>query len=68
VANASCFPEIAGNAALYFEPDDVAGLTARLREIPARADELRRLGATRAAQFTWEATADKTLAVYREVA
>ncbi|MFT3694638.1 MAG: glycosyltransferase family 1 protein [Kofleriaceae bacterium] len=68
VANASCFPEIAGGAALYFDPDDVGALTAHLRSIPDRAAHLIAAGHARAATFTWEATAARTLDVYRELA
>lgn len=69
VANASCFPEIAGDAALYFDPDDASALRAAIRSVedPAVANALRVKGRARAAQFTWEATAAQTLAAYREV-
>jgi glycosyltransferase involved in cell wall biosynthesis len=69
VADASCFPEIAGDAARYFDPDDAAALRAALADVlddPAAADALRAKGRARAAAFTWEATAARTLAVYRE--
>lgn len=68
VANASCFPEVAGDAAAYFDPTDAASLREFLAEIlasPARADELRHRGRERARAFTWERTADRTLDVYR---
>ncbi len=71
VARASCFPEIAGDAARYFDPDDASELAALLAEViedRAAADLLRARGLARAAQFTWEATAAHTLAAYREVA
>ena len=69
LANASCFPEIAGDAALYFDPDDPSALREQLRRViedPLLADQLRAKGRARAAQFTWEATAERTLAAYRE--
>jgi glycosyltransferase involved in cell wall biosynthesis len=68
VADASCFPEIAGDAAGYFDPDDPESLRAALSRVltdPAHADELRRRGHARARTFTWEATARATLAAYR---
>jgi glycosyltransferase involved in cell wall biosynthesis len=70
VADASCFPEIAGDAARYFDPKDRESLRAAVAEIidkPVVADELRRKGRERARAFTWEATAQKTIAVYREL-
>jgi glycosyltransferase involved in cell wall biosynthesis len=71
VANASCFPEIAGDAAAYFDPASPSALTAQLRRVlddPAYADELRTRGRARVARFTWEATAHATLAAYRAIA
>lgn len=68
VANASCFPEIAGDAALYFNPDDAGALTNQLRAVPDLATDLRARGIAREAAFTWEATAATTLAAYREIA
>jgi glycosyltransferase involved in cell wall biosynthesis len=68
LADASCFPEIAGDAARYFDPDRPDQLRERLREVlddPATADALRAKGRARAARFTWEATAAQTLAAYR---
>lgn len=70
LADASCFPEIAADAALYFDPDDAGALRDALRRViddPVAADALRAKGRARAAQFTWEETAAKTLAAYREV-
>jgi glycosyltransferase involved in cell wall biosynthesis len=71
LANASCFPEIAADAALYFEPDDAAGLREALELVisdRAVADDLRARGRKRAAQFTWEKTAQQTLAAYEACA
>ncbi len=68
LANASCFPEIAGDAGRYFDPDRPDQLRELLREVlddPAAADALRAKGRARAAGFTWEATAARTLAAYR---
>ena len=69
VANASCFPEIAGDAARYFDPDDAEELRAVLAEViedPVHAAALRTKGRARARQFTWEATAARTAAVYQK--
>jgi glycosyltransferase involved in cell wall biosynthesis len=68
LANASCFPEIAGDAALYFDPADPADLARVLERVIGDrqlADELRARGHARAERFTWEATAARTLAVYQ---
>jgi glycosyltransferase involved in cell wall biosynthesis len=60
-------PEVAGDAALLFDPDDQAAVTAALRRLledGALADRLGRDGVERARTFTWERTAHATLASY----
>lgn len=60
-------PEVAGDAALLFDPDDVAAIAAALERLlgdPAEAARLRAAGTARAAQFTWGKAADLTLATY----
>jgi alpha-1,3-rhamnosyl/mannosyltransferase len=69
--NASSLPEIAGDAALWVDPQDAGALRAALQavlESEALRGRLARAGLARAAQFTWQSTATKTLAVYRELA
>ena len=56
--------EIAGDAAVFVEPADFA---AGIRRALADRDRLVEAGLRRAAQFSWEETARRTLAVYREV-
>jgi alpha-1,3-rhamnosyl/mannosyltransferase len=61
-ANASCFPEVAGEAAILCEPGDwTDALTRVLDDPPPRERSLQR-----AAKFTWERTAEQSLAVYRK--
>lgn len=60
-------PEVAGDAALLFDPTDVAAMAdamARMLEDSALAARLRAAGLARSAQFTWERTARETMAVY----
>jgi glycosyltransferase involved in cell wall biosynthesis len=69
-SNTSSLPEVVGDAALTVDPEDIhalAAATARILDEPALAARLRAEGPRRAAQFTWEACAEKTVAVYREV-
>jgi glycosyltransferase involved in cell wall biosynthesis len=64
----SAMPETAGGAALLADPDDPASIAAAILEACGEAGEkLRLLGPERAAAFTWAATAESTLRVYREV-
>ena len=63
-ARASALPEVAGEAAEYFDPlstQDIARALAILLEDRERARELAQLGRRRAAQFSWEASAHATL-------
>jgi len=68
-AAVSSLPEVAGDAALLVDPRDeaaiAAGLVRLLDDAALRAD-LSARGAARAARFTWEACAERTLQVYRE--
>jgi glycosyltransferase involved in cell wall biosynthesis len=57
-------PEIAGDAALYFDPHrpaEIAGALRRLLDNPSLARELAAKGEERQRQFTWRRTAEKTL-------
>jgi glycosyltransferase involved in cell wall biosynthesis len=67
-SNATSLPEVAGDAALLFDPaqpDAIAGALARLIDDAALRDDLRIRGLQRASCFTWQAVAARTLAVYR---
>ena len=66
-SNASSLPEVAGDAALLFDPHDpgaIASAIERLLTDPAEAARLRALGEARAREFTWERTARLTLDCY----
>ncbi len=66
-SSTSSIPEIVGDAGLLVDPLDTGALTAAMRAALVDADlraGLRARGLARAAQFTWEATARKTIAVY----
>ena len=63
--------EAGGEAALYVAPGDAAGLAAALERVlsePALAAELVRRGRLRAAELSWDTTAQKTLAVLERAA
>ncbi len=64
----SSLPEVAGDAALLFDPRDVEAIRAavdRLLADPALRDELAARGRRRAAEFSWARTAAGTIAAYR---
>ncbi|MGA2131250.1 MAG: glycosyltransferase family 1 protein [Bryobacteraceae bacterium] len=67
----SAMPEVADGAGIMFDPysstEMVRAMADLLRDTELRA-RMERLGLQRAARFSWRATAEKTLEVYREVA
>ena len=69
LSDRSCFPEIAGNAALYFDPekaDSIAGTVRRILTEPELRRELVRRGNLRLKDFSWEKSAREILAIYRQ--
>ncbi|MBK8499494.1 MAG: glycosyltransferase family 4 protein [Flavobacteriales bacterium] len=59
-AEASCLPEIAGDAAHYCDPFSVADISRALLEVwndPALGEQLRTAGIKRAARYSWEKSA-----------
>ena len=56
--------EVAGDAAVYFDPRDPEAIASAVREAVARGGAA---GPERAARFTWDETARKHDAVYREL-
>lgn len=66
-SNASSLPEVAGDAAIMFDPHDEGAITATIERLLSDGQEPRRLreaGARRAQEFTWRRTAELTLASY----
>lgn len=67
-SNTSAMPETAGGAALLADPKDPESIAGAIVEAcGAEGQRLRTRGPLRAGEFTWAATAERTLAVYREV-
>jgi glycosyltransferase involved in cell wall biosynthesis len=70
-SSVSALPEVAGDAALLVDPDDVAGLADALGRVTGDAslrDRLVAAGRARAAGFTWERAATATVDAYLEAA
>jgi glycosyltransferase involved in cell wall biosynthesis len=67
-SDVSSMPETAGGAALLADPNQPQSIAdALVKACGPEAERLRAAGPERAAEFTWAATAERTLAVYREV-
>jgi glycosyltransferase involved in cell wall biosynthesis len=67
-SNATSLPEIAGEAALFFDPssiEDMAEAISRVWENTLLQEMLRQKGQERSSHFLWEDAAAKTLDVYR---
>jgi glycosyltransferase involved in cell wall biosynthesis len=70
-ARSSSLPEVGGDAALYFEPNDAGELESQLRRVlsdDALRTTLAERGRARAAEFSWTRAADQTLDVLRRAA
>jgi glycosyltransferase involved in cell wall biosynthesis len=67
VSRAGALPEVGGDAAAYFEPEDPADMARVILELlgdgPRRRDLAER-GKRRASEFSWAETARRTLAFY----
>lgn len=67
-ARASSLPEVAGDAALMFDPHDPAAMAVAIETLLSLDDvaraRTRARGVVRSEQFTWERTAQATLASY----
>jgi glycosyltransferase involved in cell wall biosynthesis len=64
---AGALPEIAGDAAILVEPGNPVELAGGIERALADRERLVAAGFDRARQFSWVETAEKTLAVYREL-
>ena len=70
LSNASCFPEVAGDAAMYFEPQNAQSMYDTLKEVISSAslrEELRTRGAERIQEFSLQIMVRQTCDVYRKV-
>jgi glycosyltransferase involved in cell wall biosynthesis len=70
LSDTPCFREVAGNAAVYFDPEDVSSIREAIAELlkpGAPRRELIAKGTVRLAKFSWERTADLTARAYRDL-
>lgn len=67
-SNCTSIPEVAGDAALLFDPqkpDDMAEKILRILEAPDLVQALKEKSKTRVGAYTWAETAKKTLRIYK---
>jgi glycosyltransferase involved in cell wall biosynthesis len=69
-SNASCLPEVYGDAALYFnpnDPDDLVSCLDTLIKDQELRENLSTKGYLQARKYSWEKMAKETLAVYKQI-
>jgi glycosyltransferase involved in cell wall biosynthesis len=68
LSHTSCFPEIAGDAAVYFDPSKVSAMAdamSRVLSDTVSREQLRQRGRERLQGFSWAATAERTAVFYK---
>lgn len=70
LSNASCFPEIAGEGGLYFNPEDIDSMSDVIRKL-IYDNELRKFHITKGHErlkfFSWQKMAQETADLYKEL-
>ena len=70
-SDASCMPEVTGKAAVLVNPMDVEAMALAIEAHitdESWLQDARSRGLARATEFSWERCAEKTIAVYRQIA
>jgi glycosyltransferase involved in cell wall biosynthesis len=69
-SNATCLPEVYGDAAHYFDPTDVNAMAAAIGHVlsdETLRKEMIKKGYAQVKKYSWKKTAEQTLAVYEKV-
>jgi glycosyltransferase involved in cell wall biosynthesis len=69
-SDATCMPEVLGDAAHYFNPTDVNDMAEKIDEVlssPKLQEELIEKGKKQVKKYSWKRMAEQTLDVYNEV-
>ena len=70
MSNSSCFPEVGGNAVVYFDPyapDDMLKAIQSIVDNGKLANDLTQRGQERLRHFSYEKCMEKTLEIYRNI-
>jgi glycosyltransferase involved in cell wall biosynthesis len=70
LSRASCFPEVAGNAGVFFDPlqiDEMALIIENVLVDESLRKQIIKLGYERANSFSWTTTADAHMKLYKEL-
>jgi glycosyltransferase involved in cell wall biosynthesis len=69
-SNATCLPEVHGDAANYFDPLNVDDMTRAINDVLTKPELRKKLiaaGHSQVKKFSWKRMAEQTLAVYKDV-
>jgi len=69
-SHSSCLPEVLGDAALYFEFDDVSGIIKQIEQLHTNASLRQTLidrGHAQVQQYSWKRMAQQTLTLYEQI-
>lgn len=69
-SNATCLPEVYGDAAHYFDPLDVEAMAKAISDVLSKPDlrkALVKAGKKQVGKYSWKRMAEQTLAVYNDV-
>jgi glycosyltransferase involved in cell wall biosynthesis len=69
-SNATCLPEIYGDAAHYFEPTDVPAMADAINEVLTDAKlrkDLIKKGHVQVEKYSWQRMTEQTLSIYKQV-
>jgi len=70
LSNTSSMPEVGGNAAYYFDPEDVESIRASIEKVIYDGELRKKMildGRNQAEKFSWEKTAKETLKIYQSL-
>lgn len=68
-SNATCLPEIYGDAAHYFNPTDINDMASKINDVLSNKklrDSLIKKGHAQVKKYSWQKMAEQTLAVYKK--
>jgi glycosyltransferase involved in cell wall biosynthesis len=69
-SNTSSFPEVAGNAASYFDPYNASNMKSSILDViknPHLREQMISDGYTQSGKFSWDLTRKQTAAIYKGV-
>jgi glycosyltransferase involved in cell wall biosynthesis len=69
-SDATCLPEIYGEAAHYFDPEDIQDMALKINKVvndPALSHDLVKKGHEQAKKYAWSQTAEQTLEIYKKI-